>query len=405
MADQTVAVLFGGRSVEHEVSVITGHQIMDALKAAGYQILPIYLTKDGEWYAGDRLHNLQLFTDPAGEPLSAAGVYRVSLSPDRSIRQLLIHPSARQGLFRKPPVLWADVFFPALHGTFGEDGALQGLFELADVPYVGADVAASAIAMNKALAKVICRGAGIPVLDWLVLSRAEWESDTAGGLEHIEKVCSYPIIVKPVSLGSSIGVRRCGDRQSLREAVATALVLDGRVLIEQALCDFIEINCAVMGPPEQASVCEQPLTNDAILSFDAKYKSGGKGVKQADKPGGMASLDRIIPAPIAAELTQRVQGYAIQAFRAIGAAGTSRIDFLFQPTLGALYLNEINSLPGSLAFYLWEASGIAFDQLVDKLIAIARERHAVRAQTQFSFEVNLLRRKVESASSSATRSA
>jgi D-alanine-D-alanine ligase len=405
MADQTVAVLFGGRSVEHEVSVITGHQIMDAVIAAGYRVLPIYLTKDGEWYAGDSLHNLQLFTDPAGEPVAAPGVYRVSLGPDRSIRQLIIHPSARQGLFRKPPVLWADVFFPSLHGTFGEDGALQGLFELADVPYVGAGVAASAIAMDKALAKVICRGAGIPVLDWLVLSRHEWESDNAAALEHIERFCSYPIIVKPVSLGSSIGVRRCGNQQSLREAIGTALVLDDRVLVEQALSDFIEINCAVMGPPEQTSVCEQPLTKDAILSFDAKYKSGGKGVKQADNPGGMAALDRIIPAPIAADLTQRVQGYAIQAFRAIGAAGTSRIDFLFQPMQEVLYLNEINSLPGSLAFYLWEASGLPFDQLVDKLIAIALARHAVRAHTQFSFEVNLLRRKVEPASMSAPRRA
>ena len=405
MADQTVAVLFGGRSVEHEVSVITGHQVMDAVKAAGYRVLPIYLTKDGEWYAGDSLHNLQLFTDPAGDPVAASAVYRVSLSPDRSIRQLIIHPHARQGLFRKPPVLWAEVFFPALHGTFGEDGALQGLFELADVPYVGAGVAASAIAMDKALAKVICRGAGIPVLDWLVLSRQEWESDSARALEHIESFCSYPIIVKPVSLGSSIGVRRCGNQPSLREAIATALVLDDRVLIERALSDFIEINCAVMGPPEQASVCEQPLTKDAILSFDAKYRSAGKGVKQGEKPGGMASLDRIIPAPIAADLTQRVQGYAIQAFRAIGAAGTSRIDFLFQPTQEVLYLNEINSLPGSLAFYLWEASDLPFDQLVDKLIAIALARHATRAHTQFSFEVNLLRRKVEPASMSAPRRA
>src|SRR4030095_8406597 len=259
MADQTVAVLFGGRSVEHEVSVITGHQIMDALKAAGYQILPIYLTKDGEWYAGDRLHNLQLFTDPAGEPLSAAGVYRGSLSPDRSIRQLLIHPSARQGLFRKPPVLWADVFFPALHGTFGEDGALQGLFELADVPYVGAGVAASAIAMDKALAKVICRGAGIPVLDWTVLLRAEWGQEPAGIVERIESAFAYPVIVKPVCLGSSIGVKRCHDRETLREAIATALILDDRVLVEPALSDFIEINCAVMGPPERISVCEQPV--------------------------------------------------------------------------------------------------------------------------------------------------
>jgi D-alanine-D-alanine ligase len=259
--------------------------------------------------------------------------------------------------------------------------------------------------MDKALAKVICRGASIPVLDWLVLSRHEWESDNAGTLEHIEQFCSYPIIVKPVSLGSSVGVKRCGTRQSLREAVATALILDDRVLIEQALSDFIEINCAVMGPPEQASVCEQPLTNDAILSFDAKYKSGGKGLKQTEKPGGMAALDRVIPAPISAELTQRIQGYAIHAFRAIGAAGTSRIDFLFQPAPGVLYLNEINPLPGSLAFYLWEASGLPFDQLVDKLIATALARHAVRAQTQFSFEVNLLRRKVESAPMSATRSA
>jgi D-alanine-D-alanine ligase len=395
MADKIVAVLFGGRSVEHEVSVITGHQIMDAIKAAGYRVLPIYLTKDGEWYAGDSLHNLQLFTDPAGEPRGAPGVCRVSLSPDRSIRQLVVHPSARQGLFRKPPVLWADVFFPSLHGTFGEDGTLQGLFELADVPYVGAGVAASAIAMDKALAKVICRGASIPVLDWLVLWRHEWESDNVGALEHIEQFCSYPVIVKPVSLGSSVGVKRCGTRQSLREAVATALILDDRVLIEQALSDFIEINCAVMGPPEQASVCEQPITNEAILSFDAKYKRGAKGAKQPHKPAGMASLDRMIPAPISAELTQHVQNLALQTFRAIGAAGTSRIDFLYQPRIEALFLCEINSIPGSLAFYLWEAAGIPFDELADRLVTIALQRHKERSRTQFSFEVNLLRKKDE----------
>ena len=398
MAEKTVAVLFGGRSVEHEVSVITGHQIMDALKAAGHRVLPIYLTKDGEWYAGESLHNLKLYTDPAGEPTSAAGVARVSLSPDRSIRQLLMHPGTRQGLFRKSPQFWAEVFFPCFHGSFGEDGSLQGLFELAAVPYVGAGVAASAISMDKALTKVICRGVGIPVLDWIVLSRAAWGQDMAGSSERIESAFPYPVIVKPVCLGSSIGVKRCHDRATLRQAIAAALVLDERVLIEPALTDFIEVNCAVMGPPERVSVCEQPITHEAILSFDAKYKRGGKGAKHAKKPEGMAALERIIPAPISAELAQRVHHRAAQAFRVMGAAGTSRIDFLYQSDGDALYLNEVNSIPGSLAFYLWEATGMPFDELVDTLITIALQRHQERAQTQFSFEVNLLRNKQEPAS-------
>jgi D-alanine-D-alanine ligase len=398
MADKTVAVLFGGRSVEHEVSVISGHQIMDALKAAGHRVLPIHVAKDGEWYAGESLHNLQLYTDPAGDPTSAGGVYRVSLSPDRSIRQLVVHPHARQGLFRKPPKLWADVFFPCLHGSFGEDGSLQGLFELADVPYVGASVAASAIAMDKVLTKLICRSIDIPVLDCTVVSRSEWVQAAAGVLERVEPFCAYPIIVKPVCLGSSIGVKRCNDRATLREAIAAALTLDERILVEPALTDFIEINCAVMGPPEQASVCEQPVTHEAILSFDAKYKRGGKGAKHARHPEGMAALERIIPAPIAPELAQRVQNLAVQAFRTIGAAGTARLDFLYQSGHDALYLNEINSIPGSLAFYLWEATGIPFDDLVDKLITIAEQRHIERSRTQFSFEVNLLRQKDEPAS-------
>ncbi len=395
MAETMVAVLFGGRSVEHEVSVITGHQIMDALKVVGHRVLPIFLAKDGEWYAGASLHNLKLYTDPAGEPTNAAGVARVSLSPDRSIRQLVMHPSMRQGLFRKPPQLWADVFFPCLHGSFGEDGSLQGLFELADVPYVGAGVAASAIAMDKALTKAICRSMGIPVLDWIVLSRHEWDQEAAGVVRRIEGSFAYPVIVKPVCLGSSIGVKRCHDGATLHEAIAAALTLDDRVLVETALTDFIEINCAVMGPPEQASVCEQPVTHEAILSFDAKYKRGGKGAKQARKPGGMASLDRLIPAPIPAELAQRVQSLATQVFRIIGAAGTARIDFLYQADRQTLYLNELNSIPGSLAFYLWEATGMPFDILVDKLITIALQRHQERARTQFSFEVNLLRNKPE----------
>lgn len=404
MAATTIAVLFGGRSVEHEVSVITGHQVMDALKAAGYLVLPIYLTKDGEWHAGEPLHNLKLFTDPALDPTKAPGVQRVSLSADRSVRQLLVHPQARQTFFRKAPPLWADVFFPTLHGSFGEDGALQGLLELADVSYVGSGVAASAIAMDKSLTKRICRDEGIPVLDCVVISRDHWSTDPARAIADIERFCAYPLIVKPVNLGSSIGVKRCSDATMLQEAISTALLLDERVLIERAVSDFIEINCAILGPPEQASVCEQPLTSEAILSFDAKYKRGGKGAKrsgQRDEPGGMATLDRLIPAPIPEALTQQAQTYALQAFRAMGAAGTARVDFLFERAASRLYLNEVNTLPGSMAFYLWEASGLPFDGLMERLIAIALQRHSLRAQTQFSFEVNLLRGNAQPVSSAS----
>jgi D-alanine-D-alanine ligase len=256
-------------------------------------------------------------------------------------------------------------------------------------------VAASAIAMDKTLTKLICRSVDIPVLDFTIVSRREWEQSSAGMIERIEPFCAYPIIVKPVRLGSSIGVKRCNDRAAILEAIAAGLMLDDRVLIEPALTDFVEINCAVLGPPDQASVCEQPVTSEAILSFDAKYKRGGKGVKQPNKPGGMASLERIIPAPISIALTQRIQNLATRAFRAIDAVGTARVDFLYQPHGEALYLCEINSIPGSLAFYLWEARGIPFDDLVDKLVTIALQRHEERSRTQFSFEVNLLRSKTE----------
>jgi D-alanine-D-alanine ligase len=200
-------------------------------------------------------------------------------------------------------------------------------------------------------------------------------------------------------------VKRCHDRSTLQAAIAAALTLDERVLMEPALSDFIEINCAVMGPPERASVCEQPVTQEALLSFDAKYKRGGKGAKHAGRRAGMAALDRIIPAPIPTELAQHVQTLATQAFQVMHAAGTSRIDFLYQSDRNSLYLNEVNSIPGSLAFYLWEATGLPFDELVDTLLTIALRRHQERAQTQFSFEVNLLRTKDEPAADLARRQA
>lgn len=392
LSKETVAVLFGGRSTEHEVSVITGHQVMDALEAAGYAVLPIYITKEGEWYAGQALHHIRQYIDPAFSPSKLASVYRVSLSPDRAIRQLLPHPDSRSGLFKKLPRLWAEVFFPTLHGTFGEDGALQGLFEMADVAYVGSGVLASAAGMDKVRQKALYRDADIPVLDCLAVSRAEWQHDREAFVARVEDFCPYPLMVKPVCLGSSIGVKRCEHAGELREAIEAAVLLDERVLVERALTNFIEINCSVLGPPEQVSVCEQPHTNEAILSFDAKYRQGGKkGIAVGGAKAGMASLGRTVPAPISAALATRVQDLARTAFRALGAAGVARVDFLFEPGGERLYLNEINTLPGSFAFYLWEASGIPFDELVTRVVQIALAQHRGRSATQFTFEANLLR--------------
>ena len=387
-----VAVLFGGRSAEHEVSVITGHQIMDALEAAGYTILPIYLTKDGGWYAGMALHNMQQYTVPGFDAHALQEVYRVSLSPDRSIRQLLPHPETRRRLFKPVPRLWAEVFFPTVHGNFGEDGTLQGLFELADVAYVGSGVLASAVGMDKVRTKALCRDADIPVLDCVAVARQSWHTDSEAFIAHVTELYHFPLMVKPVCLGSSIGVRRCADTSELREAIEAAVLLDDRVLVEPALTDFFEVNCAVLGPPERASVCEQPHTSEALLSFDAKYKQGGKGAKAGGAKGGMASLGRTIPAPIAPALTARIQELAIKAFQVIGAAGVARIDFLIDRAREQVYFNEINTLPGSLAFYLWEASGIAFDELVTRVVEIALEQHRMRRATQFTFEANLLQR-------------
>ena len=390
---ETVAVLFGGRSAEHEVSVITGHQVMDALEAAGYSLLPIYIAKEGGWYAGQPLHNIRQYTAPSFDVNQLQDVYRVSLSPDRSIRQLLLHPRTRRGLFKKEPRLWADIFFPTIHGSFGEDGTLQGLFEMADVAYVGSDVLASAIGMDKLRMKAVYRDTDMPVLDCISVSRIEWKRDSDPFVARVENFCDYPLMVKPVCLGSSIGVRRCENSSELREAIDAAVLLNERVLVERALVNFIEINCSVIGPPEQASVCEQPYTNDAVLSFDAKYKQGTKGGQVGGTKAGMASLGRIVPAPISAELTSRIQELSIKAFCAIGATGVARVDFLLEKNGGNLYLNEINTMPGSLAFYLWEASGISFDDLVTRVINIALDRHQLQSTTQFSFEANLLQRK------------
>lgn len=386
--------------------MISAHQVMDALEVAGYGLLPIYIGKSGQWFAGKGLYNLKQYSNPAFEPAATRDVHRVFLSPDVSIRHLVLHPNGSKGFFYKAPELWADVFFPVLHGANGEDGRLQGLLEMADVAYVGCGVLASALGMDKIEQKSAYRAAGLPVLECVWVTRRAWKADPARFVKQVEQSFGWPVIAKPATLGSSIGIARCGSSAELTQAIDTAMTYDDRVLVERALVGFREVNCSVMGPPVRASVCEMPVTEGVLLTFDDKYRGGqsglkgakggfggSKGVKGGVKGGstaGMASLNRVIPAPISDDLSGRIQDLATAAFQAIGGYGISRVDFLLDADGKTVFVNEINTMPGSLSYYLWEASGLSFDKLASTLVEGALQRHKTQRETQRVMNVNLL---------------
>lgn len=370
---QTVGVIFGGRSVEHDISIITGLQIMRAMDREKYQVVPIYITREGEWLTGDALADLRAYSGgkaPAGQP--------ATLGASTAFKGLISPPVA--GPLKRSQLIALDVLFPAIHGSHGEDGTLQGLFELIDLPYVGCGVGASAVAVDKILTKAVLAHHGVPVVaEYVSGTRAAWRADKAGLLARIRGALSFPVYVKPASLGSSIGVSRATDDQELEDAIELAAQLDPRFLVERAMDDCIEINCAVLGAGAEVtpSVCEQPVKPEALLSFEDKYMQ---------KPGvGMQGAKRIVPAPISEALTAKVQAAAVEAFQAVGGAGIARVDLLVNVPAEQVYVNEMNTLPGSLSFYLWEPTGIKPAALIDRLIALATEAHAEKARSRYTF--------------------
>jgi D-alanine-D-alanine ligase len=383
-----VGMIFGGRSVEHEVSILTAHQAIAALPRDRYEPVPIYIAKSGQWYSGDALLDLRNFADL--EKLTATAEPVVfSADPTRPGLLRLATSTSKWPMGRRAEP-WTldpiDVAFPLIHGSHGEDGTLQGLLELADIAYVGSGVSASAVGMDKVLSKTVLRAAGVPVVDEYALSRLDWNEHQDGVTEAIEARFAYPVYVKPVSLGSSIGVARASDRAELIDAITVAATYDVRIMVEPAQLNIVEINCSVLGngADARASVCERPI-NEGLLSYEDKYLSGGKGQ-------GMESARREIPAALAPELTSAIQETAVRAFAAIGAAGVARIDFLLHRDDGRFYVNEINTMPGSLSFYLWEPLGVPFDQLLDTLIALARTRQREKRRTTYTFSTWLLQR-------------
>jgi D-alanine-D-alanine ligase len=381
-----VGVMYGSRSVEHEVSIITALQVMNGLNSERYEVVPLYLTKEGEWLTGEDLRKLTIYQ---GSAETRRALTRASLPPGPNGGVLQVAEKARILSFGGAPKLAIDVAFPCFHGTFGEDGTVQGLLELADLPYVGSGVVASAVGMDKIMMKAIFRSAGLPVLDCQLVLRDEWKSRPTAVVERLERAIGYPAFVKPANLGSSVGISKATDSASLKNALDVAASYDRRVLVEPSIEGAIDINCSVLGWEDdlQASVCEQPISWETFLSYDDKYIRGGKSK-------GMKGQSRRIPAPIGDAATQEIQRLAKLAFRAIDAAGVARIDFLIGPD-EKIYVNEINTLPGSLAFYLWEATDLPFPRLLDRLIELALTRHRTRADISYSFDSALLRTTLE----------
>lgn len=393
---QRIGVCFGGPSVEHDVSIISAAQLMAAL-AERHEPVPLYLARDGRLWTGEALREVEAFGD-GGDP---SGGEPCELRLGGAEGSGFFAPAASR--FRGDSPIRLDAVLNAIHGTGGEDGALLGAFEHTEIPYAGGGVGPAAAAMNKATGKAVFRAAGIEVNPDVTIDRAEHGRDPEAALARAREAVGLPCFVKPISLGSSIGVSRCGDDAELEEAFELGLELDRAVLVEPALDSAVEINCAVLGRPDgelRASVCEQPVKGEELLGFEDKYMAGGgKGGKGGnDAPGGakgeggMAAQDRLIPAPIPEALTEQIQATAVRAQRALGFAGVSRYDFLVEDPEGEarVVLNEANTVPGSFSFYLFEPQGLSFADLADALIDVAVAEAAERRATVRSFDSILL---------------
>lgn len=377
-----IALIFGGKSVEHEVSVISGIQAYNHIDRDKYEVTPVYMTKDGLFFIGDDVGLIDSYRDI---PALLGRSKQVIWVRENGRVCLKSFPAPR---FGKGVEIAVDIAFPVVHGTNVEDGALQGFFKTLGIPFVGCDVCASAVGMDKYVTKTILKDNNIPVLDGKIYTMSDYE-DMEGLADRIEKAFGYPVIIKPVNLGSSVGINVAHDRNGLMDAVDDAFRYSLVILAEHAISNLREINCSVIGDENQAeaSECEEPIHTEDILSYEDKYVSGaGKGKSQ-----GMASVSRKIPADIPGDMRDRIRSLAVEAFKALRCNGVARIDFMIDSDTGELYFNEINTIPGSLAFYLWEPLGKSYKQLLTDIIELAVKRSRMTDAITFTFDSNILK--------------
>ena len=385
-----VAMMFGGKTVEHEVSVISGIQAFKAMDTDKYEVIPVYMTKENDMYTGPDIGKIESYRDI---PALLKRSQRVIMVNDGGRVQLAPYPAKMFG-GQKPVSI--DIAFPVVHGTNVEDGALQGYLKTVGIPFVGPDVTSSAISMDKFITKAVLKEAGVPVLDARVYTMADYEYPEKIA-DDIEKTFGYPVIIKPVNLGSSVGIGVAKSRDELIDAIDDAFRYAARVMAEHAISKLREINCSVLGDENEAeaSECEEPLTSGEILSYEDKYVNGG-GKKGGAKGGsgskgaGMANLSRKIPAELSPEKREEIRELAVKSFKALGCCGVSRIDFMIDEEEDKLYFNEINPIPGSLSFYLWEPVGVPYKELLDRMIQLALKRARIEDSLTFTFDTNIL---------------
>ena len=378
-----VAVFYGCRSVEHEVSIISAVQAMRAIDRDKYDVTPVYVTKDGEMVTGDALFTIEEYRNLPTLLKKCSKVFFVRENGN------VLMKSENKGIFSKQKSVQIDVAFPVVHGTNCEDGTIQGLFEYLNLPYVGCDILSSAVGMDKAVFKDVLKNAGLPVLDCICFRAREYMADKNTICEKIKEKIGFPLIIKPVNLGSSVGITKVKEENMLDEAIMLALSFADKVLVEHAVTAIREINCSVVGDADncEASVCEEPFMNDEILSYEDKYMGNSKNGGQSK---GMASLGRKIPADISEEKSAEIRRLACDIFKAIGANGVVRIDFIIDTETDTVYANEINTIPGSLAFYLWEATGVKYPELCNRLIELAFRRQRNRDNITYTIDTNIL---------------
>lgn len=383
MVKKNVLIMFGGRSVEHEVSVITGLQVAENIDKEKYNVVPLFITKQGEWYTGDELLDIKNYKNLDVLLSNAKKVY---LEPIPNNPYLKFYPE--KGLFKKTPEpIKIDVVFPALHGSHGEDGTMQGLLELCNIPYVGSGVLGSAVGMDKIIMKDIFKANDIPIVNYTWFLRRDYVNDSERVLNYLEDKLKYPLFVKPANLGSSIGISKAKNRDELINAIEIAINYDRKIIVEEAVENPMEINCSVIGFDNEynASVLEEPVSWQEFLSFEDKYLRGNKN-------SGMKSAARRIPAPISEDKTKEIQGLAIKVFKILDCSGISRIDFLVEKDTMKVYVNEINTMPGSISFYLWEPTGLKFKDLINKLIEYAILRNQEYNKNIYVFDTPLLKK-------------
>lgn len=385
-----VGVIYGGETVEHEVSIISAIQAMKKMDQEKYEVVPIYITKDREWYTGEMLKDIEIYED-------------LNLIKKYSKNIILYYNKGAYVLqnkkFPRNVITDIDIIFPVMHGTNGEDGVIQGYLQAIGIPFVGSNVYASVVGQDKVYMKNIFEDAKLPMTKFIWFYDCDYKNDSEEILKKISKL-SFPLIIKPATTGSSVGIKMADNEEELVEAIDNAIQYDNKILVEEVVGNLKEVNISVVGNYEhqKLSEIEEVISGNKFLTYEDKYIGGSKGklkgcaktpIKTSSK--GMVSANRKLPADISKKLREEVEEVAIKAFKSLGSSGVCRIDFLIDEKEKKVYINEINSIPGSLAFYLWEAKGVKFTELLDDVINIGIKDYKKRISKTHSFETNILK--------------